>query len=61
MDRWTRRRFLTMLGAAGVSAATAGGAPAAWGQADPVLAGRPLVRYPEKTDLILLTSRPAQL
>jgi DMSO/TMAO reductase YedYZ molybdopterin-dependent catalytic subunit len=29
--------------------------------ADPVLAGRPLVRYPEKTDLILLTSRPPQL
>ncbi len=28
---------------------------------DPVLAGRPLVRYPEKTDLILLTSRPPQL
>ena len=26
-----------------------------------ILAGRPLVRYPEKTDLILLTSRPAQL
>src|SRR5256886_14610523 len=30
-------------------------------QADPILAGRPLVRYPEKTDLILLTSRPPQL
>src|SRR5437016_13152657 len=30
-------------------------------QDDPVLAGRPLVRYPEKTDLILLTSRPPQL
>ena len=28
---------------------------------DPLLAGRPLVRYPEKTDLILLTSRPPQL
>src|SRR5881275_2022277 len=28
---------------------------------DPVLAGRPLVRYPEKSDLILLTSRPPQL
>ena len=25
------------------------------------MAGRPLVRYPEKTDLILLTSRPPQL
>ena len=29
--------------------------------ADPLLAGRPLVRYPEKTDLILLTARPPQL
>jgi sulfite dehydrogenase (cytochrome) subunit A len=28
---------------------------------EPFLAGRPLVRYPEKTDLILLTSRPPQL
>ncbi len=30
-------------------------------QPDPILAGRPLVRYPEKADLILLTSRPAEL
>jgi DMSO/TMAO reductase YedYZ molybdopterin-dependent catalytic subunit len=28
---------------------------------DPALAGRPLVRYPEKTDLVLLTARPPQL
>src|SRR3984893_10274784 len=28
---------------------------------DPLLAGPPLVRYPGKTDLILLTSRPPQL
>ena len=28
---------------------------------NPLLAGRPLVRYPGKTDLILLTSRPPQL
>lgn len=28
---------------------------------DPLLAGRPLVHYPEKTGLILLTSRPPQL
>jgi sulfite dehydrogenase (cytochrome) subunit A len=28
---------------------------------DALLAGRPLVRYPGKTDLILLTSRPPQL
>jgi sulfite dehydrogenase (cytochrome) subunit A len=34
---------------------------AAVAQGDPVLAGRPMVRYPEKTDLILLTSRPPQL
>jgi sulfite dehydrogenase (cytochrome) subunit A len=30
-------------------------------EADPLIAGRPFVRYPEKTDLILLTSRPPQL
>ena len=46
-------------------AITAGGilAPTARAetQRDPVLAGRPLVRYPEKTELILLTSRPPQL
>jgi len=30
-------------------------------EADDAMAGRPLVRYPEKTDLILLTSRPPQL
>lgn len=36
-------------------------AEAASNSADPILAGRPLVRYPEKTDLILLTSRPPQL
>jgi len=30
-------------------------------ETDPAIAGRPLVRYPEKTDLILLTSRPPQL
>src|SRR5262245_49511833 len=33
----------------------------AQGTTDPILAGRPLVRYPEKTELILLTSRPPQL
>jgi DMSO/TMAO reductase YedYZ molybdopterin-dependent catalytic subunit len=61
MDRVNRRRFLSALGAAGASLAVGGRVPSAWGQADPVLAGRPLVRYPEKTDLILLTARPAQL
>jgi sulfite dehydrogenase (cytochrome) subunit A len=39
----------------------AGFALAAEGGEDPLLAGRPLVRYPGKTDLILLTSRPPQL
>src|SRR5437879_13190358 len=34
---------------------------AAEGSEDSLLAGRPLVRYPGKTDLILLTSRPPQL
>ncbi len=58
----SRRHFL---GALGVGALSAGGS---WGAgagaqpaSDPILAGRPLVRYPEKTDLILLTSRPPQL
>jgi sulfite dehydrogenase (cytochrome) subunit A len=57
----TRRDFLKALGQAGtVLAGAAAGAPAAQAADDP-LAGRPLVRYPEKTDLILLTSRPPQL
>ena len=30
-------------------------------EADAVIAGRPLVQYPEKANLILLTSRPPQL
>jgi sulfite dehydrogenase (cytochrome) subunit A len=30
-------------------------------ETDAAIVGRPLVRYPEKTDLILLTSRPPQL
>jgi len=41
---------------------TPGGPGLAWAaDANPLLAGRPLVRYPQKTDLILLTSRPPQL
>ena len=59
-----RRQFLRTLGRFGMFI-TAGGmlAPAARAerQQDSLLAGRPLVRYPEKTDLILLTSRPPQL
>jgi DMSO/TMAO reductase YedYZ molybdopterin-dependent catalytic subunit len=60
-----RRRFLRGLGMAAVAVGTdltgiARGL--AWAQqSNPLVAGRPLVRYPEKTDLILLTSRPPQL
>ncbi|HYL79391.1 MAG TPA: molybdopterin-dependent oxidoreductase [Candidatus Acidoferrum sp.] len=56
-----RRAFLKTVGtlvAAGGVLPYGGRAVA---QEDPILAGRPLVRYPEKTDLILLTSRPPQL
>src|SRR5262245_40035553 len=58
-----RRRFLAMAGRAGAGllAGTAGLVRPALAADDPILAGRPLVRYPEKTDLILLTSRPPQL
>ncbi len=50
----------------GVSAAATGLILGRWPAAlaaemDPILAGRPLVRFPEKTDLILLTTRPPQL
>lgn len=58
-EHLTRRRFLTTLGVAGTLAAA--GYARGQGPSDPILAGRPLVRYPEKTDLILLTSRPPQL
>jgi DMSO/TMAO reductase YedYZ molybdopterin-dependent catalytic subunit len=63
MHENSRRQFLALLGAGAAAAAAEGAlAPRAWAQAaDPLLAGRPLVRYPEKTDLILLTSRPPQL
>ena len=50
-------RFGALLAAGGL----VGPRASALAQDDPVLAGRPLVRYPEKTDLILLTSRPPQL
>src|SRR5215470_6032595 len=50
-------RFGAVLAAGGLAAPRG----VALAQDDPVLAGRPLVRYPEKTDLILLTSRPPQL
>ena len=60
MSQQSRRDFLRALGQAGTLLAAAAGTPAAQAADDP-LAGRPLVRYPEKTDLILLTSRPPQL
>src|SRR3989475_8038089 len=65
MARSPRRDFLRTVGGLGafaVSAEMLWRAPRAFSQqADPILAGRPLVRYPEKTDLILMTSRPPQL
>jgi len=58
-DEITRRRFLL---AAGVAATTVvSRRPSFAADVDALLAGRPLVRYPEKTDLILLTARPPQL
>lgn len=59
-DRPSRRGFLLGAGMTAVSLAT-DRLPAIAADADPLLAGRPLVRYPEKTDLILLTARPPQL
>ncbi len=58
-----RRHFLATAGRAGALLLTGSGTlarPVAAAD-DPILAGRPLVRYPEKTDLILLTARPPQL
>jgi DMSO/TMAO reductase YedYZ molybdopterin-dependent catalytic subunit len=50
---------MAVMSTAGVN----GALPFGWihAEEDPALAGRSLVRYPEKTDLILLTSRPPQL
>jgi DMSO/TMAO reductase YedYZ molybdopterin-dependent catalytic subunit len=60
MGPFSRRQALRVLG--GGAALVASGRVPAWAQSsDPILAGRPLVRYPQKTDLILLTSRPPQL
>ncbi len=60
---YTRRDFLGTVGhACGLLLAGSGAlARSAWAASDPVVDGRPLVRYPEKTDLILLTARPPQL
>ncbi|MGE5893764.1 MAG: molybdopterin-dependent oxidoreductase [bacterium] len=52
---FTRRDFLIAAGALG-AVTSMGGFPA-----ELFAGGRPLIRYPEKTDLILLTSRPPQL
>lgn len=64
-NRQSRREFLRGLGlaSAGTLLSTSLLDRSVWaaGGEDPVLAGRPLVRYPQKTDLILLTSRPPQL
>jgi sulfite dehydrogenase len=63
-SKFDRREFLRNLGLATLSA-TAFSLPTGFlGQQhdeDPILAGRPLVKYPEKDELILLTSRPPQL
>jgi DMSO/TMAO reductase YedYZ molybdopterin-dependent catalytic subunit len=61
-----RRGFLRSLGMAWAGAGLWGSrlfeGPALAAEGDnPLLSGRPLVRYPGKTDLILLTSRPPQL
>src|SRR2546428_10432381 len=65
-----RRAFLRAFGMASLAAGAglwAKGSlvsPHVWAagaEEDPLLLGRPIVRYPEKTDLILLTSRPPQL
>jgi sulfite dehydrogenase (cytochrome) subunit A len=56
----SRRGFLLGTALTGASL-VAGRDPASAVDADPIVAGRPMVRYPEKTDLILLTARPPQL
>lgn len=66
-----RRWFLQALGIASARIGLdvlgnqgSGGSVLAWAaesEENSLLSGRPLVRYPEKTDLILLTSRPPQL
>jgi sulfite dehydrogenase (cytochrome) subunit A len=64
MDHLSRREAAKRIARLGTVLAAGGLAwprASALAQDDPVLAGRPLVRYPEKTDLILLTSRPPQL
>ena len=63
----SRRRFMLALGAipvlgeGGLCLPSRRGGDHGPAEANPTIVGRPLVRYPEKTDLILLTSRPPQL
>ena len=57
----SRRWFLGTTGAYLAGLGLRGRSVEAQALPDPVLTGRPRVRYPEKTDLILLTSRPPQL
>jgi sulfite dehydrogenase len=61
MNAIVRRDFLRTLGTLVAAGGVLGSVGRSAAQADPIVAGRPLVRYPEKTDLILLTSRPPQL
>ncbi len=63
MHGMDRRQFLATTGRAGALLLAGSGTLArpVGAADDPILAGRPLVRYPEKTDLILLTARPPQL
>src|SRR5258705_1936327 len=58
-----RRDFLCTIGHVGGLLLAGSGALAqsVWAAGDPIVDGRPLVRYPEKTELILLTARPPQL
>ncbi len=56
----SRRNFLGLLGATGAGLALAGCDPQA-NALLPAAAAPEWARYPEKTDLILLTDRPAQL
>src|SRR4030095_5293374 len=62
-DTHNRRAFLRSIGSVGGLLLGGSGAVAhsVWAAGDPIVDGRPLGRYPEKTDLILLTARPPQL
>lgn len=68
-SHFDRRRFMAMLATFGGFAAVSGGVGRAleFGSSPPLSGGSPasqsrmLARYPQKTDLILLTDRPPQL